>query len=646
MKNLLESKKTILFIPETGIYPFVRSLSVLGEAIKRQGDKVYLTHCTGQMIRCPMMDMYRLPVNFLYTEKQRLCSKCSKKFEEVVKEYNFESIELNDFVDNELTERIEKLILPPEEQWQNILYRGFPVGKMAQYDFALATKSYIYPDLSLEDKAFFSSYIKNISMSIELADRAIKYINPNLILAFNPYGQSLGVQYASNQADIHFFQIQHPSLMGADYSRFLFLKKTHANVIHCQKWGSEKEQPIDGFFVTECWKDTVFRFYDQFSHIFSPRKQGDPNDLFEKLKLDKKKKSIVVYTSSEDERVGFDCIRSIWNECDPPEEVFKNQIEWLKTLKEYATIKKDIQIIVRVHPREGNRQFGFPSKHLLQLQEVFRETTSSFIIIWPDDPVSSYDLLEFADLCLVSWSYMGQEATRVGIPMLSYINNVYYSNDDFMQTAQTVEEYKNKIDAMVNMTFTWKHLLKAIRFYHWRTFIPCIDLGESVPPDFHDPTIWPKVSDLKANLINELLKTDKSIIEYNVDKWKGALSEKMRREESEAMLRSIRLFLDKIFYPAPERETVLFRIKRLLYSKLTGKKITISKKPFVDYALRYSGDISKMKEFIRQTRRNRHLRILTADGMYAILIHKGKVFKRMSPMAIKLAKLHGSEILK
>lgn len=644
MKNISESKKTILFIPETGIYPFVRSLSVLGEAIKRQGDKVYLTHCTGQMIRCPMMDMYRLPVSFLYAEKQKLCSKCTSKFEEVVKEYDFEKIELNDFIDAELIEHIEKLTQLPEEEWPLCLYKGFPVGKMAQYDFALATKSYIYPKMSAVDKIVFSNYIKNISMSIELAHRVIQFHDPSLILAFNPYGQSLGVQYASNQAGVPFFQIQHPSFMGSDFSKFLFLKKTHANVIHCQNWGSEKERPIDAIFVADCWRDTVFRFYDQFSHIFSPQKQGDPKDLFEKLKLDKKKKSIVVYTSSEDERVGFDCIRSIWNECDPPMEVFKNQIEWLKMLRDYTSIRTDIQIIVRVHPREGNRQFGFPSRHLLQLKEVFGESTPSFVMIWPDEPISSYDLLEFADLCVVSWSYMGQEATRVGVPMLSYINNVYYSNDDFMQTARNIEEYKKKIDVMLDMTFTWTHLLKAIRFYHWRTFIPCIDLGESVPSDFRDQTVWPKISKSNANIINHLLRNDISIIDYNIDKWRGALSEKMQREESEAMLRGIRFFLDKIFYPMPERETVPFRIKRLIYRKFTGKKIIVSKKPFIDYSLRYSDDISETKELIKQTRKNKNSRFLVGDGMYAILIHEGKVLRRMSPMAIKLAKLHDSEI--
>jgi len=433
--------KTILFIPEVGIFPFIRSLAIVGDALKKQGDTVYLTYCTGQMIRCPMMDMFRLSAQFLPSEKKRLCHLCSKQFAKVIKEYDFEIINLSDFIDQDLLQSIEGLTLSPANTWENTVYQGFSVGKMAQFDFALATKCAIYPNMSLEHQTFFGDYIKNTSLALALADKIIKVHAPHLLFAYNPYGQCQGVRYASEQLNIPFFQVENASLFGADFSQFLFLKKTYAKLIHSQNWKNSSEQPINSHYVMECWKDTVFRFYSQFSHVFSSRKNGNIQDLFNQLALDLKKKTIVVYTSSQDERVGFNCVMEIWKECKPPIEVFKSQIEWLLMLKAYSTRNKDIQIIVRIHPREGNRQFGFLSRHLIELKEAIGQSTPSFIIIWPDDPISSYDLLELADLCLVSWSYMGQEATRVGIPTLSYLNGMYYSNDDFMQTANNLKEY-------------------------------------------------------------------------------------------------------------------------------------------------------------------------------------------------------------
>ena len=53
----------VLFIPETGIYPYLRSLSVLGDALAKKGKKVFITRCSGQLPRCSVMDMYQLPVN-------------------------------------------------------------------------------------------------------------------------------------------------------------------------------------------------------------------------------------------------------------------------------------------------------------------------------------------------------------------------------------------------------------------------------------------------------------------------------------------------------------------------------------------------------------------------------------------------------
>jgi len=642
----IQNKDVILFIPEAGIYPFVRSLSVLGDAVVKEGGHVMMTRCTGQMLRCPMMVMSKITVVSSPKEKADVCSICLKRFTSVRERYGFLPIDLSEFVNDDLLSSIDDLTKNKLDDLISVTYDGFPVGEIAQYDFILETKYPYSPNLSAEHRKLYELYIKNTALTIAIANAIFKKYNPNLVLTFNEYAQCQAVRHSAVNHHVARMALTHPVHYNIDFSRFSIWASTYEfwRYRHSQQWFTAKDTPIPARYVLECWKDTIYRMYSSGSHIFSAQKDSDPALIFHKLQMDPHRKKIIVYTSSQDERSTGQVAVKIWKEDTNVVDAFSNQIEWLSFLRNYAALRNDIQIIVRIHPREGNRLYGLNSKHLEQLKAEFPENTEAFIIIWPDDPVSSYDLLELADICLVAWSVMGQEAARVGIPVLSFTGNMFYPDDDFIQVATSVEEYHKKLDAILDMDYAWKYLIKSIRFYHWRTLIPALDLGETVPSDGNNDQIWPDVPARLENIVADILFGKEDLIAYNIKRWHDALPTDADAVESDAMKLGIRIFLDKIFNPDSEskNETVIFRIKRRLWLNLTGKTIAPPKNSFVDYTLEYSNDISKIKEFIRLTRKNKGVRILVADGLYAILVHNGKLLKRMSPMVIQLAKLYNS----
>ena len=91
-----------------------------------------------------------------------------------------------------------------------------------------------------------------------------------------------------------------------------------------------------------------------------------------------------------------------------------------------------------------------------------------------------------------------------------------YPNDDFFQVATTLDSYKSKLDDILNMRTTFQHLIKAVRFYHWRTLVPSLDLGKTVPQDYSDDTVWPRAPQSKIKIINEILSGKEDLIEYNL----------------------------------------------------------------------------------------------------------------------------------
>lgn len=634
----------LLFIPETGIYPYLRGLAVLGDAVQKNGGQVYISRCTGQMLRCPMMAMYMLSVDATAEDKAKLCKICAKGIIPPQSKYGFKIIDLVDFVDENLYREIDNILNVPEEAWKEIQYNDFPVGKVAEYDFSLESKYVVYPNMSENHRKLYANYIKNTILALELGERICKRHKLSLVVTFNPYAQCQGLCFSANKVGVDWNTLTYPQHFNVDASQFLISKSMsmHLIMLHIGQWNREKDTPILPEYVSECWEDTIFRIYQPGSHIFSNHKSADPDSIFNFLNLNSQLKTLVAYTCSYDEMAGLESIMHIWGEDVGIKHVFFSQIDWLRWLKDYAAKRSDIQIVVRIHPREGGRQFGFGSRHLGQLKEAFPVNTDKFKIIWPDDPFSSYDLMELADLCLVPWSNMGLEAARVGIPVLAYTSNMFYPDDDFIQVATTMEEYERRLATMIVTDYTWQYLVKAIRFYHWRTFVPALDLSDTVPINFNDDTIWPSAPKSSIGVINDILQGKQDLMEYNIKQWHVALSAQAVTCEAEAMRFGIRRFLDKIFYPPVKSEAtpnILFRIFRRIWRKLTGKTIAFSQKSdrqFVDYSLEYSEDPSRLTEYKRVTKKDANLRIFVKDGLHIVLVHNGSLKRRMSPMVSRL----------
>lgn len=636
----------VLFIPEAGIYPYMRGLAVLGDAITKSGGKVLVTHDTGQMLRSPIMAMYKTSVNVSAKEKAKIHKVTEKYIKDVLGKYKFSSIELSDFVDGRLTKEINSLGGGVGGNFKKIYYRGFPVGRMAEFDFILETKFPYYSKLSSSHRELYLRYIKNTALAVAIADKICERYRPSLLLTFNEYAQCQAARYSAETHNVKRMALTNPVHFNIDTSRFSIWEFTgrHWMADHIRKWNEWKNIPIGGKYVAASWDDSVFRLYNSGSHIFSSRKKNDPALIFNNLKLDPKRKTIIVYTSSQEERSCAGITMKIWGENDYAVDAFSNQIEWLSVLRNYAAKREDVQIVVRVHPREGSRQLGFDSQHLLQLKAKFKKNTPNFVFVWPDDPISSYDLMELADMCLIAWSTIGQEAARLGVPVLSCVANMYYPDDDFIQTATTRKEFERKLDEMLQMDYEWPYLVKAIRFYHWRTFIPSLNLGKTVPKDFDDDSVWPKAPQSKVKVINDILSGKQDLIEYNIKMWRKSLPENAIFQETKEMKKGIRYFLDNVFYPplAPKKVNILFLVMRRIRRELTGKNIPIShlQKHFEDYHLKYTQDLSRLEDWVGKTKKNPKLRILMADGSQAILVHNGKLLRRMSPLVIRLARLY------
>lgn len=116
---------------------------------------------------------------------------------------------------------------------------------------------------------------------------------------------------------------------------------------------------------------------------------------------------LVAFTSSEDEYIASTEYRG----------VFGTQLAWLEQTVDWARAHTDVDLVIRVHPNTGGkRSLGRNETQLAWLRELADTLPPNVRVVWPDDDISSYTLMEIASGTLAYVSIVSLEAASRGIP--------------------------------------------------------------------------------------------------------------------------------------------------------------------------------------------------------------------------------------
>lgn len=630
-------RTAIIFLPEAGIFQYLRSLCLVGDALKKEGYAVKLINCNGSVVRCPMLPCLGIKQWSSPEEKSRICEQCQKNVRDAAKFYGFDVINLHDYVNKSFLVDVDSIAI---QDLKHLRHHGLKVGQIAIYDLMIECKTLSTDNLSSVQEKIYREHVQNMVLLIDATDKIIKDYKPSVMLTFNPYAQCQAVLHACTMNNIKFCGITNAHHLGANWSLLQFTNHIFMSeyIEHCLNYNEGKDVSIAKNVVDACFDDALFRMYGSGSHIFSSSKHQNPKVLFDELKLDKNKRTIGVFTSSLDERIGIETFLNAWGKDWTVREIFKDQLEWLKFLQDFAKSRDDIQIIVRIHPREGKNG---SSEHLLLLKkEFFEKDTPNFKVIWPDDKVSSYDVFEIIDCCLISISTIGIECQRLGIPTLSYTTGFSYPNFGVIETATSVEEYSQKLEFIINHQSTSQEIISSCRFYNWRIFVNSLNLEKSIPRECFDSLTFTNTEEDKCHLITEIIEGKINLTEYNISELKKAAYSKI--EEIEAVKLGIRKVIDKLFFSDyVTRKDWKWRFKRLWIRIFEEKKSKVTPKGlFKDYELHYVENGKDLENFISISSRNKNQRFIVKERDSAVLIMNGQMYRRFSKIVLNLARIH------
>lgn len=147
--------------------------------------------------------------------------------------------------------------------------------------------------------------------------------------------------------------------------------------------------------------------------------------------------SLVLFaTSSSDETYSLDLN---WNEADWSNQYEAFQFIWNK-LK-----GRGLTPVLRVHPNLLNKS---PSAAYSELKSIrrFQRENHEVVVVWPASPVSTYDLISYAEIVVVENSTVGLESSALGIPVICTNSSGY----DLIADILTVHRREDlaKIDEM------------------------------------------------------------------------------------------------------------------------------------------------------------------------------------------------------
>ena len=391
------------------------------------------------------------------------------------KEFGLKGYELKTVLTKDDYKEINLLLKKTNKSnFNDLLIDNIQIGKIALYEFLLHNKK-VHVRLTDGDWSECKIYLRNTLISFFACRRIVKKERPNGILMYSTlYSADHVWQKYANYMKIPIYFMDHggnfsdvdDTLMIGKTNTFFFidkLKKMYNKIKNVPV--SQKELK----YVTENFLELI-----KAKHflVYSAPKSKENLNIKKIYDISDNQKVLTATLSSYDEMFAAKYVGAwIFSE----KLVFKNQIEWIKSLIIYVKKRRDLFLIIRVHPREfPNKREGIKSVHAKMLEKVLRNLPNNIRINWPVDDISIYDIAQETDVFLNAWSSVGVEMSLLGIPVVIYTKELIFYPPALHYVAKNQKDYFAKIELALRKGWSYEQIKKTYRWlalYYYHTIV-------------------------------------------------------------------------------------------------------------------------------------------------------------------------------
>lgn len=459
-------RKILFFSPFSNIWEHSFPEALIAESLNKSGFEVIYVTCGGCLNSyCSVMASKDLPYNSSKSEKNKVCTECIKTKDLIVNKFKFKGHELKKWINDTDIKEVDKILETiNQSNYLNLEIDGIQIGRIAIYELLLKYKK-ISLDFNNTEWQHYLLYLRSTLISFYACKKIISFEKPESVVVYNSLYSINAVccKIAQKQNIEHYFMHagtnlsnQHGSLLIGKGFTWRFLRGVVSSWPKLKNIPSNKEQiTYSTNHILELLKaNNIF--------VYSSQKSNKYVDIRKIFSINFEQKIFVASMSSYDERFAVETIGAFSSDY---ELIFDKQIDWIKSLVEWFSTKKEYFLIIRVHPREfPNKRDNVTSHHAFLLQELFASLPSNIKVDWPENKISLYDLALETDVFLNAWSSVGKEVSALGIPVVVYSPDLLLYPSDLNYVGTSKIDYFIKIEQALREGWSEERIVKTFRW--------------------------------------------------------------------------------------------------------------------------------------------------------------------------------------
>jgi hypothetical protein len=459
-----------------------------------KGEKIIYINCNNYLGRvCHVKENYNYDYNSYELSHKIICKICIQKQEKKANKIEIDTIRISaseDYNTQNIIKNVDK------NNFVEYKYQNIEFGLYNAYDLIV---KYKLKNVS-QVVRYWNEYTENLRNTIRTyleVQKILQQQKVERLFVYNSlYSSNRAAVEAANKYGIKCFTVNKGYNVCERETSYVVTKADkHPLLIHFDnKW--QKEIPFDKSNIVLHHMETKMLATD--THSYSTKKSNMTlNDIRNKLSVKSKfEKTCLVLLSSEDEYyatslVGYYPSRS--------NNVFSNQIEWLKYIKKISLELPNVLFIIRIHPREyPNSRSNILSLNVNEVNSIFLNAKANAVVNTPSESISVYDLIQCADLILNMSSSLGAEVAYLGKPILGFVTErlVAYPSD-IHKISSSLSEYGDDIQNYLWLDEPTRQKIVDIQYQNSIKWY--VHLFDTVPIRFESKDLTsqrPKIKDI------------------------------------------------------------------------------------------------------------------------------------------------------
>jgi hypothetical protein len=478
----------LFFSPHSEVWIHSFPEALIAEALHQHGHEIVYVGCGGLLrSHCVAMMAHSIPFGAPEEARERICRRCRRTLGTLRRNFDLRGPDLMISAEEGDLAAAEALISSVSpKNYHDLCVEGIEVGRLALYEMVIQRKRGTLEFDELETQRYRAA-LKNVIVVLAVMKRIFDATKPDRVVLYNAlYSVNRVVCRLAQSRGIPQYYLH----AGDNLSRrlkTLVLARGHAFEYykHIQRqWSKWRDRPCS-LQAMQAATDHLLEVARGRSLWAYSAPSGDSSDLRKRFGVKADQRILCATMSSDDERFGGETIGVL-----PTLEhlLFPKQVDWIRALVAFVERRKDLFLLIRVHPREfPNKRERVLSEHAQLLQQSFVQLPENVAVNWPTDHISLYDLAKVTDVFANAWSSAGREMAWLGLPVVLYADDLTLYPPDLNFVGTTMTSYFEQIQAALNEGWNAERIRRAYRWCAVELFHGSLDIAESFSRDEHRP---------------------------------------------------------------------------------------------------------------------------------------------------------------